>query len=751
MPSRRKKQREVVLVGGGHSHVQVLRGLAMEPLPEFHLTVVLDTPIAVYSGMVPGFVAGQYRAEELEIDVLPLARRAGARVILSAAVAVDAAARRIELADRPSITYDVASFDIGSTVAGLDLPGVCQHALPSRPIGRLVQRVEEVVERVGERPAGEPFRIVVAGGGAGGVEMAFALWQRLGGAEDPSLEVHLVQGGRRLLPGEPESLVRRARKHAVARSIRITTGQRIAQAEADRVVLEDGRELPCELLVWVVGATARDLFTRSGLATDDRGFVWTRPTLQVRDHDDLFAVGDCATLLEAPRTPKAGVYAVRQGPYLLDNLRAFAASEPLRRYRPQSDFLSLLNLGDGEALGTKGRWSFEGRWVMRLKDWIDRRFMDKFQVLDAEGALQKSFEGAGMGTSDSASGEMECGGCAAKIGQTSLARALARLPPAPADPGVFVGLDRPDDAAIFTTRRGDRIVSTIDAFRSFTDDPFLVGRVAAVNALSDLWAKGAHGRHAQALVALPSHLPSSVAEEMLYQVLAGARVAFDAEGVTLLGGHTTTGPELLVGFAVDGELSAGRAPLTLDLLESGQELILTKGLGTGVLLQADMQGRLRGRWLESAISSMVQSNARAAEIAVAHGATAMTDITGFGLAGHLLETLRASGVSAQIDLDAVPALPGAIELLGQGIRSTAHEENARAKAQLLVQGEAVRHSAYPLLFDPQTSGGLLFGVPAKTVEEVLDLLQGAGFSEAARIGTVLGSSGGSASPLQVSA
>ncbi|MEM7051302.1 MAG: selenide, water dikinase SelD [Acidobacteriota bacterium] len=727
-------QRELVLVGGGHSHVQVLRRLAMEPLPETHVTVVLDVPIAVYSGMVPGFVAGQYRAEELEIDVVPLARRAQARVILSPATGVDPGEKRIHLADRPSIPYDIASFDIGSTVAGLELPGIREHALPTRPIARLVRRVEALVERIQQRPVGEPYRVVVVGGGAGGVELVFALWQRLGAKDDPSLELALVQGADRVLPGAPAGLVRRVLRHAAERGIAVHTGRRVKAADAERVTFEDDSEMPCDALVWVAGAVSQDLFDSSGLACDDRGFALIRPTLQVKGYDDLFAVGDCATLEDFPQTPKAGVYAVRQGPYLSDNLRAHVVGEPLQPYRPQSDFLSLLNLGDGVALGAKWGLSFEGRWVMNLKDRIDRRFMERFQVLDSAGVVSEAFEGDGDMGDDS---PMLCGGCAAKVGQSTLSRALSRLPPVPADDSVRLGLEKPDDAAAFVTRSGDLLLSTVDVFRPFSDDPFLVGKISAINALSDLFAKGIAPRHAQALVAIPNHLESDDEEEMLFQVLSGAREVLDGAGVTLLGGHTTTAPELLVGFAVDGEADPDRPVLSLDRLAAGQELILTKPLGTGVLLHADMHGRLRGPWLEHVLEAMLQLNDEAARIAVACGATAMTDVTGFGLVGHLAEMARTSGVAAEIEVADLPAYLGALELMAQGLRSTFHPENAKAKKGIYSPVEAMRHPAFDLLFDPQTSGGLLFGVEPSEVEATLDRLRRAGYDGAARIGRAL--------------
>ncbi len=366
--------REVLLVGGGHAHVQVLRTFASAPLPDSRLTLVVDTPIAVYSGMVPGFVAGQYRADELEIDVGTLARHAGARIVIGRVVRIDTDDRQVVVDDHDPVAYDLASFNIGSTVMGLDLPGVREHAVPTRPISLFVHRVEEVVQRA--RDPGPPFHVVVVGGGAGGVELAFTLQRRVGAETGIPVRVVLVESGPRILNGYPQSLIRRVERHAAVRAIEVRCGAKVAAAEAGRVTLADGGTIACQALIWVTGAVSHPVF--EGLSTDARGFVRTRSTLQFEHHDDLFAVGDCGTLIDHPQTPKAGVYAVRQGPVITHNLRAALTGAALRTYTPQRDFLTLLNLGDGTALGTKWGWSFGGRWVMKLKDFIDRRFVEGF-------------------------------------------------------------------------------------------------------------------------------------------------------------------------------------------------------------------------------------------------------------------------------------------------------------------------------------------------------------------------------------
>ena len=720
--------KELLLLGGGHAHVQVLRRWMMRPLPGVRVTLVADRAGAVYSGMVPGCVAGDYRPDEAEIDLVPLARRAGAAVVLARIARVDPVARRVELEGRAPLRYDVASLDVGSSVRGLELPGVADHVLATRPIAAFLPRV---AERVREKEALGRVRVAVVGGGAAGFEVAVTLAARLRASEvEP--HVTLLTSAPQILPRRSARLARRARREAERRGVEVRCGVRAVGAEKRAVLLEGGERVECALAVWATGAAPPAVVADSPLPRAAHGFVRVRSTLQVVGHDTLFAVGDCATLEAYPALPKAGVYAVREGPLLDANLRALLGGRALRRFRPQRRFLALLNLGEREALGEKWGRVFAGPAAWRLKDWIDRRFMRRFQVLGPEGEPAPDFptpEEMGME-------EMECGGCAAKVDARTLSRALERLPTAAEDSSVVLGLDRADDAAAWTLRGGAVTLATIDAFRAFCDDPWLVGRVAAVNAASDVLAKGGRPRHALALVTLPESEPDR-AEETLFQVLSGVRAALDPLGVSLVGGHTSSGDELFVGLTIAGELPDATAALPLDGLRVGDRLLLSKGLGTGVLLAADMQGRAPGRWVRAAHASMLRSNGAAAEIARACDASACTDVSGFGLAGHLGEMLAASGVAAQVWLDALPALPGALPLLARDLRSTYHAQNERAAGRLDAAPALWREPEFALLFDPQTSGGLLFAVPEARAPEALRALRDAGDRSAEEIGVVL--------------
>lgn len=652
-----------MLIGGGHSHVQVLTRHRMRPYAA-RLTIVVDRPLAVYSGMVPGFVAGNYQPRELEIDIWTLGHACGARVLVAPAVRIDTSRGRVELEGRPSIPYDAASIDIGSTVAGLDLPGVREHALATRPIGRFVADLDRRLEGL-VKP-----RIVVVGGGAGGVELAFCLEARTGG------QVTLVDGAERVVRGMRPGVARRVEAAAKRRGITLVAGARAACAEGSKLFLQGGDTLPFDLLVWAAGAAAHPFGRDSGLPVDERGFIRVGADLRVEGFGNLYAVGDCAAFGPRP-LPKAGVYAVRQGPVLANNL----GDGDTRRYRPQADFLALLNLGDGTAIGSRSGIVFEGAWAMRWKDRIDRTFMRKFQPLAPDDTP------AFAPMEDEA---MECGGCAAKVGQAELQAALGQLPPRE-DPSVELGLDRPDDAAVVRTTRGERIALTVDGFTAFVDDPWLVGKVAAINAVSDLHVKRLRPRWAFALVGVQG------AEE-LHQVMAGLRSVLDARGISLVGGHTLRTDKLQVGLTLVGE-APGEVP-TLDAMQVGDTLILTRALGTGVLFRADALGRARGAWVLAALAAMERTPPALPEV---HAAT---DITGFGLAGHLGAMAAASDVTAEVSLAALPVLDGVEILLAQGVRSTVHEQN-RAVVGVVDVPEAPRAA---LLFDPQTAGPMLLSV-----------------------------------------
>ncbi len=386
----------------------------------------------------------------------------------------------------------------------------------------------------------------------------------------------LLESGPRVLPGYAASAAARVQAAAAARGIAIRTGARVTRVEAGAVHLEGGERLPADAVVWVAGAAALPLFAGSGLETDEGGFVRIRPTLQCVGHDEVFAVGDCAAWTAGPGLAKAGVYAVRQGPVLAHNLMARIRGTRLRAVSPAARLPLAAEPGGRRARSApSGASRSRAARSSRSRTGSTAASCAASRCSIRDGAVTPDFAAQPM-----PGGDMLCGGCAAKVGESSLTRALERLG-VPSHPAVVLGLAQPDDAAAVETERGEIVAATVDSFRAFADDPYLVGRVAAVNAVSDLWAKGVTPRFALAQVTVPDDEPAR-AEETLYQVMAGARAALEADGVTLVGGHTTTGPELVVGFAVWGFAASADALIRIGGAAPGDQLLLTKPLGTGV-------------------------------------------------------------------------------------------------------------------------------------------------------------------------
>jgi pyridine nucleotide-disulfide oxidoreductase family protein len=357
--------RQLLLLGGGHAHVQVLDALARTPLAGMQATLVTPYARQMYSGMVPGLLAGHYAASECAIPLAPLAAAAGVRLRLARAVALDARARQVRLDDGQCLGYELLSIDTGPEADLDSLPGAREHGLPVRPIEDFVQRLDGL----------QAGALTVVGGGAAGVELAMALAYRRRGASPGGARVALVAGPAPLA-GLGAAVRRRAWRALAAQGVSVHL-QSAAAVAADHVLLADGTRLPCDAALLALGAAAPRWLAGSGLALDERGFIATGSTLQSVSHAEVFAAGDVATRTDAPH-PKSGVHAVRAGPPLAANLRRWLMGEALLVHTPQARTLVLLSCGERRAIASWGGWTAEGAWVWRWKDHIDRAFVARY-------------------------------------------------------------------------------------------------------------------------------------------------------------------------------------------------------------------------------------------------------------------------------------------------------------------------------------------------------------------------------------
>ena len=356
----------LVLVGGGHAHVHVLASFGKRPMNGVQVTLVARDVRTPYSGMLPGFVAGRYSFDDCHIDLAALAARTGARLVHAEAVGLDRAGRLVLLRDQPPLAYDVLSLDVGAAPDLGSIPGAAEHAVPVKPIAEFGKRWLAFLEH-----ARGPQRIVVIGGGAGGVELALAIDHRLAEAKV------VIATREEVLAGHGPSAQRKMRAILARRDIRLIEQDAARSIEARGILLASGERLAADAVFIVTDATAPRWLADTGLTLDPHGFIALAATLRSSD-PCIFAAGDCGTVLEHPR-PKSGVVAVRQGPPLAENLRRTLSGTAPLPFVPQRRHLAILGTGDGGALATRGNWSVEGRWVWWWKDHIDRAWMRRYR------------------------------------------------------------------------------------------------------------------------------------------------------------------------------------------------------------------------------------------------------------------------------------------------------------------------------------------------------------------------------------
>ena len=690
-------QRLLVLAGGGHSHALLLRRWALKPRtkpPHTAIALVSRHSTALYSGMVPGLVAGLYSAEQAAIDLRQLCDRAGVVFLQAEIIGLDPRRALLQLQGRPALRFDRLSLDLGAVTASV--PGAARGEQAVKPL-------EPFLVWAAARPAEQPLRI--RGGGAAAVELALAFRGR-------GRAVHLLLRGQGLQLGS-------AAANRTAEALLAAAGIAVHRA----VAADAPADLAC------TGSHAPPWLAASGLPHDPAsGRVLTEPSLAVQGHPQLFACGDCGLIAADPR-PASGVWAVRAAPVLATNLRRSLCdpARPLRRWRPQPIALQLL--GDGGTLPNGPRaMAFYGplalgpaRWLWRWKDRLDRRFM----AMLAPAAMAPA-----------AAQPMACRGCAAKLAASPLAGALARLQPDGRPPAAE------DAAPVGRDAEGQLLLQSVDGFPALLSDPWLNARLTTLHACSDLWACGAQVQSVQALVTLPAAGPRWQ-EELLLQTLAGVRSVLDPLGAALVGGHTLEGRDgagLGLALSVNGRVPPARH-WPKGPLPAGAVLLLSRPIGSGVLFAAAQAGAARPAWIDAALASLQRDAAPLVEILARHGCLACTDITGFGLLGHLGEMLGPLG-RVRLDGAAIPAYAGALELLEAGFASSLAPANAAALALLEPAGPValaapVSAAQQQLWVDPQTCGPLLAALPAAQGAVALEALQGAGFSEAALIGVVL--------------
>ncbi|KAH8078083.1 selenide water dikinase [Aureococcus anophagefferens] len=783
---------DLVLIGGGHSHVHVLRmlgtvwksnlqldfnvrvieRLGMEPLEGVRLTLVTRDVETPYSGMLPGHVAGFYDRDECHIDLNALARFARCRLIDGEVTRVDVDAKELVLKDaaRPRIPYDVLSINVGIAPKGASSSSSALLT-PVKPIATFSEKWDGLLEKMaGWTLDRAPYDLVVVGGGAGGVELALAMVARapeLGAGKDriPS-RFALVARSAELLGATRRACGRSWPGRWTGPACTSSTATRPSRRPggggkaglACRLKNGAATTVPFDECVWCTQAAAAPWLGASGFGVDADGFLRVSGRQRcglagdvagTRASTRVYAAGDCASVDGHPR-PKAGVFAVMAGMALYANLVAGVCGSPTPRTCPRRRSSACWARATappsrrGAASPSRRPGSGTSRTGSTASGCGSTKGLPDLSERDGDfPPFAAATKAGGDALAVLKAAPMRCGGCGAKVGASALTRALANLPksltfdngtPPPCD--VVVGVDAPDDGAVvaYGPEKDQRtqVVHTVDFFRSFVSDPYVFGQIAANHALSDCDAMGALPASALALVVVP-YGSNRCVEDTLFQLMSGARWTPRAA----LWSAATRARARSSGWASPSTACRTAARPSCPRRAWSRRRADPHGRSAGAVFAGDMRALSRAAEVRECLASMTQSNRAAATELKEHGCTSCTDVTGFGLLGHLAEMCRASGgARVELSLAATPVFAGAKRLARDGVFSSLQDENLRAKRAVENHGEAVEldAAAYALLFDPQTAGGLLATVPADRADAALAAIRRVGC--AAVIGTV---------------
>lgn len=378
---------DLVLIGGGHSHAIALKLWGINPIPGVRLTLITNTSYTPYSGMLPGHVAGFYSFEEIHLDLQYLAQFSQAQFCLDQVIGLDLINNQVICQNHSPISFDYLSIDIGSTPITDQVPGASQYAIKAKPVPQFLEAWNQLINQVINAPK-NAYSLSIVGGGAGGVELALnmqARLQKIVQDSHPSLDnltIHLLHQGSTLLTGHNNWVSQRFNKILNQRKIQIHLNEKATEIALTtdnnyQIICQSGLIIKSNPIFWVTQASAPNWIKESGLITDEKGFILVNNYLQSLSHSHIFAAGDIATIEHYPR-PKAGVFAVRQGQPLFNNLQQIILGKPLKNYIPQKYYLSLIGTGDERAIASWGCFGWQSSWLWTWKDYIDRKFMAQF-------------------------------------------------------------------------------------------------------------------------------------------------------------------------------------------------------------------------------------------------------------------------------------------------------------------------------------------------------------------------------------
>ncbi|MDI9335874.1 MAG: selenide, water dikinase SelD [Gammaproteobacteria bacterium] len=723
---------DLILAGAGHSNLFIAHYFFKNPCQGLRITLINPDSEVFYSGMLSGAIVGNYSLEDCQIDLRQFCQSIHCRFLQARITHIDTEEKILMCAGYPEVHYDILAINI-ATASPLPSENI-PFSASVKPLANFYRVWQDTIKRI-QQTTERRFKLAIVGGGLGSIEMTLALLhsvERKGLAgqlecwlftEQPSLVPHFSKRVQSILTQE-----------LLKKQVHICTQHKMVVDGSGQILDHQGGTWQFDQTFWAYSGKPEAWLAQTGLALTPSGYIWVDNYLRSIAQPSVFALGDIAEMVHY-NLPKSGVYAVRMGQHTAKNIENLLLKKYLLPYKPQKRSLLIIPIDQKKALAMYGKGVLgTGAWAWHWKRDLDRRYLTKLKpwlqsvpmaikrprVLPNEPheewlELQKPL----------------CGGCSAKVSAEVLFRTLQ--PDTQLQGETSFSTIIPDDAAVISLPPGHYLIQSVDYLPILFDDPYIFGQIATIHALNDLYAMGATPHSAQSIISLPRGFGDKQHHELKH-LLLGIQKSLNQANCRLLGGHTSLSEAVAVGLVVNGLLPIDKQNIWWkNQLQLGDILILTKPLGSGLLLAANMRGFCKGYWLTQLINTLLISHQPAVAIGQELGIHAATDVSGFGLAGHLLE--MSQNFSIRLDLAELRLYEGVEFCLQQGLLSSLHTAN-RTYALPHLAG-VLSDAKLPILFDPQTAGGLVMSVPRSQADACLHRLKTSVYPQAHIIGEVI--------------
>ncbi len=673
-----------MLIGGGHANVQVLKKLCMNNIKGLHTILISEHFEATYSGMTPGYIHKEFNKDEISIDLQRLCFNAGATFIKDKVVKIENINKKLELLNLPSIHYDLLSINTGSisNTKGLEIEN-SSRCFFVKPISLLVKNLGQIDKIIKNKKS----KIAIIGGGIASYELAFSLSRRY----KNNLEITIL--GKNFL--KEKNLNKKTKKYLKKISkqlgIREFLGEVVTISET-HLILKNGVKFDCDLSLLSSGANIESWLSNSNLNKDKSGFIAVDNNLLSTNDKSVFITGDACGIEDNFR-PKSGVMAVRQGEVLKENIFLKLTGRPLVKFKPQKNWLYLIGTHENYALLNYYFLSFHGRWCWKLKEIIDRGFINKFKFSSGKSMTKKNLE-----LEKSKDVKMYCQGCGSKVSKKTLVKYLNAESSNP----------ELSDASIVNNNSSSQLQS-IDHIKLFSSlNPFDFGIISYLHSQNDILSSGGSVQTISVSQGLP--FSEGIIESFYMEYfMKGIKSEAIKDGSTIVSGHSYQSKEPGITITMNGIFEK---QISKNQGKENDLIYLSKPLGTGYLLAAYFNNSdlISSINFQNLIEWLKKGNSKASEISKIFKSSISTDISGFGLASHLSDICRSSKLSAEIRLNEEILINKNIEIL-ENFKSTGFNNNYSSSVNDVLVSNS--NKLKNILYDPQTNGPLLFSIHIK--------------------------------------